>query len=339
MKKSIIILVAFFCYNNLCTAQMKKITGKVYIDSLGFWKKEEVVNLNADSGLNSIQKRLPGVESVIMMSTKLIPANDYKIYLLKENVRGSVGKLKLNAPDSFFEITLTKKELRKYHFLEFKKGIYNSIINIDKIGDDTLIVKFERIVRIVKPAIYLYPIHQQEITVIHKFKGKIENTYPLYNDKWQVIAEPNGSLFNKADNRKYNYLFWDGIFSFPENHYNYKDGYYISREETTKFLQRKLEHIGLNETEINDFIVYWLPLLSKNEMNFIHFSINDNIDNSSFLEVTPKPESQLRLFMEFRKSEKNHLDQLPEQVLPVIKRNGFTLVEWGGAEIGSGIIE
>jgi hypothetical protein len=185
-----------------------------------------------------------------------------------------------------------------------------------------------------KPAIYLYPSEKTEITVKHDFKGKILNTYPKYLDNWSVIAEPNGVLYNKNDKRTYNYLFWDGEYSFLPKHYTYTSGFYVKNEDLVGFLQQKLDKMGLNNTEINDFIVFWLPLMSQTPYNFIHFSINDDIDNTSFLHISPKPDTELRVFMEYKGLQSlNDGPKLPEQTLPSIMRKGFVMVEWGGGEI------
>lgn len=189
-----------------------------------------------------------------------------------------------------------------------------------------------------KPAIYLYPEKKTKIQIKHTFKGDIHTTYPAYNDGWEVVAEPNGKLLNTADKRHYDYLFWDGFYNFHPSHFDYKEGFYVSRENYTSFLLEKLTILGLNETEINDFIVYWLPILSMNEQSFIHFRVNDDIDNSSKLEVTPQPDVMIRVFMEF-KSYDGKSPKLKEQKLPELKRGKFTLVEWGGSDISTGWIK
>lgn len=185
-----------------------------------------------------------------------------------------------------------------------------------------------------KPAIYLYPETQQEITITHNFKGSLHTVYPTYNktDGWNVIANSDGRIYNPTDKRYYSYLFWEGVCSFDAEHFNYKSGFYVNKTEYTSFLLEKLSQVGLNETEINDFIVYWLPIFNNYERVFIHFRINDDIGGSSQLIVTPKPDTTIRLFMEFRKYDGEA--KLPEQELPHIERHKFTLVEWGGGEIG-----
>lgn len=267
--------------------------------------------------------------------------DEYKIYLLEKNEVNANGKLILNSIKSDFEIYLSKNELKRYKFFEFKGGFFTKIIEINPKLNDSLkvIVKKEKEYIIAKPAIYLYPKKTEEITIINNFKGKILNTYPSYNEKWKVIAESNGTLTNIEDNKKYEYLFWDGIYNFPEEQFYFKEGFYVKKENIITFLQEKLEFIGLNNKEINDFIVYWLPELAKNEISFIHFEINKNIGNSSILEVSPIPDTTIRLFMEFTKVEKENLKKLKEQQLPSFKRNGFVLIEWGGIEVDSNFIK
>ena len=121
---------------------------------------------------------------------------------------------------------------------------------------------------------------------------------------------------------------------FSKEHYQYKNGFYVHKKDYVKFLQEKLSILALNNTEMNDFIVYWLPEMNKYEKVFVHFWINDNIDNSSILDANPKPDTSIRIFMEFKEYD-NSENKLPEQVLPILKREGFTFVEWGGSKINS----
>ncbi len=269
------------------------------------------------------------------------PIKNYTIALLSHR-SGGLETLKLASKKCSFQIVLSEEELKKYGFIEIRSDNYYKVVAIDAISENTIHIILQlppkKCTGIDKPAIYLYPETTQEIVVEHFFKGKILNTYPKYNQNWKVIAEPNGVLLNITDNRKYNYLFWDGTYTFPESHYDYKEGFYVTAENTVYFLHSTLTKIGLNETEINDFVVYWLPQLSKNDINFIHFWINDNIDNCSILTITPKPETSIRLFMEFTKHTEN-TKRLPEQKLPTFERKGFTMVEWGGGLIATDVIE
>jgi len=235
-----------------------------------------------------------------------------------------------------YSFIISNDDLKKYTMLSFKKGIYDTIIPISKLNseNDTIILnkKFSIIAR--KPVIYLYPTKKEKIIIEHKFKGKILCTYPIYKNNWEVVAYPNGKIFNLRDKRFYNYLFWEGKIQFNSDHYFYKDGYIVEKNNIINFLQEKLEKIGLNNVEINDFITYWLPELNKKNYYFIHFRINDNIDNTSFLKVSPKADTVIRVFMEFKGYDNlKDITYVNEQKLKNIPRKGFLMVEWGGTEI------
>ncbi len=59
-----------------------------------------------------------------------------------------------------------------------------------------------------KPVIYLYPESKTDVNVRLDFKGGLVTTIPEYNGGWSVSAAPDGTITNKADGKKYPYLFW-----------------------------------------------------------------------------------------------------------------------------------
>lgn len=186
-----------------------------------------------------------------------------------------------------------------------------------------------------KPVIYLYPTEKTDIKLTLDFKGNLLTTFPKYSDNWDVTAYPNGQIFDKKSQRFYNSLFWDGTLNFPKEHYNYQTGFVIPKNKLTSFLIEKLELIGLNYSETNDFIQYWLPFLEKNELNFIHFYVNSEYEIISKNRIDPKPETSIRVFMEFYGLEKPIT--IAEQKLLKTERKGFALVEWGGSEVSLSI--
>lgn len=282
----------------------------------------------------------------------------YDVYLLKkETSKIDEAKLiKKNHQSSRLNLKLTKNEIKEYPFLEViseKKGF--KIVKISDLNPkktnkidigEIVLVDFtkqkpkneEEVIRIAKPAIYLYPEKDMEISVKLDFKGKVLTTYPAYNKGWKVLAKPNGELKNLADQRVYNYLFWDGNYDFPTSHFDYKEGFYVKKENYTQFLLEKLTHLGFNNTEINDFIVYWLPMMNKHNEVFIRFFVNDNIVNTTQLTITPKPDTFIDIYFEF-KAYDGVSPKVKEQQLPKLKRGKYTAVEWGGAEIGSKLIQ
>jgi hypothetical protein len=182
-----------------------------------------------------------------------------------------------------------------------------------------------------KPIIYLYPTDKTEVTLTIDFKGKLLTTFPKYEENWKVIAEPNGQLFDTKTQRNYSSLFWDGDISFKPEHYQYESGFVVEKENLTKFLIEKLEYIGLNNTETNEFVKFWLPILEQNNYNFIHFLVNQECDEVSINTVNPKPDTSIRVYMEYYGLDE--YTEIKEQVLPKKERKGFTLVEWGGSDV------
>ncbi len=178
-----------------------------------------------------------------------------------------------------------------------------------------------------KPVIYLYPASEQTVSVKLQYKGKLTCTYPEYKGEWKVKAKPDGTLTNLADNREYSYLYWEGI---SNNKWDISKGFIVKGNETEKFLQQKLEYLGLTPKEYNEFIVYWLPLMKDNKYNLITFA-GEDYENLAQLKITPKPDSILRVMMVFKPLYKSI--KIEEQELKPLVRKGFTVVEWGGTEL------
>lgn len=176
-----------------------------------------------------------------------------------------------------------------------------------------------------KPVIYLYPEEKTEVNV--EVDCPLTVTYPAYNDGWTVTAEPDGTLTNHADGREYSYLFWEGE---GYGEMDFFEGFVVKGKDTVAFLQGKLSEMGMTPREYNEFIVYWLPYMQDNPYNLISFQW-DNYAESAKLNITPEPDNMLRVFMAFQAL--NEPVEVPEQKLPVLNREGFTVVEWGGTEV------
>jgi len=216
---------------------------------------------------------------------------------------------------------VTAKENSKIN-IQLKK-----LLNSAKIGE----------IMVEKPVIYLYPTQKLDVTIDLDFKGELLTTFPKYDKNWNVTAYPDGRIFDKKSQRFYNSLFWDGTQNFPKEHYNYKSGFVVSKNELASFLIEKLEFMGLNNLETNEFIQYWLPILEQNETNFIHFYVNNDYDVISKNKIYPKPDTSIRIFMEFYGLD--HSIDISEQKLPKTERKGFTLVEWGGSDVSKVVKE
>lgn len=184
-----------------------------------------------------------------------------------------------------------------------------------------------------KPVIYLYPSKKTDISLKVHFNGHLDFTYPTYKNGWNVTAQPNGKLVDKADGREHNYLFWDGQMNFTKEQTTYTSGFVVHKDSLVAFFQKYLPQMGLQPHEYNDFIVFWTPLMQKNEWNFVYFRTGAGYDIVSINDVNPKPDTEIRVFMDFAKMEKPM--DIPAQTFKMPERKGFTLVEWGGADVGT----
>ena len=179
-----------------------------------------------------------------------------------------------------------------------------------------------------KPVIYLYPEEETEICLRLDYDGELTCTYPAYGDGWTVTAAPDGTLRDESG-QTYNYLYWEGV---TQAEYDFSKGFCVPGGKTASFLEDALSRLGLTRREANEFIVYWLPRMEPSPYNLIAFQAEAYTDHAR-LSVTPEPDSLLRVFMAW-KPLKAPAD-LPAQELPAFKRTGFTVVEWGGAELSS----
>ena len=181
----------------------------------------------------------------------------------------------------------------------------------------------------VKPIIYLYPTEEKEVSVKLLYDNMLTVSYPKYENKWNVLAQEDGTLLDLSTNRNLYSLYYE-----CDNKYNYKvekDGFIVKGEDSAKFLEEKLAILGLTSREAEEFIIYWLPILEANKYNYIRFATLEEIEANMPLEITPTPDTVIRVIMTFKGLKKPI--NVEEQKLTTPVRNGFVAVEWGGAEI------
>ena len=219
-----------------------------------------------------------------------------------------------------------KKNNNTWLFTEYN-GQCGWINTLDK--DGKMVIHFEEATR--KPVIYLYPERETDVHVeLELTESELNTTYPKYNNGWDVTAYPDGTLLNNADGSHHRYLFWDAVNC--RTRFDFSKGFCVAGSDTESFLKEKLTYMGLNEQEMNEFIVYWLPLMEHNAYNLISFQ-GDVYTNSAKLKITPTPDSECRVFMAYVPLE-NAVAIEPQQ-LETFERKGFSVVEWGGAEVDS----
>jgi hypothetical protein len=177
-----------------------------------------------------------------------------------------------------------------------------------------------------KPAIYLYPKTVQATNVKVATKGVFTLTIPKYQEKgWDVIANPSGLIL--SNNKQYQYLYYES--KIPNNLIDKpKQGYVVKKEAMPALLGSVLPKLGLNEKETGEFKDYWEKKIPDSPYYFVGIMNQDSINKMEPLDITPKPDTLIRVRLFFEKLNQEMEVEEPKISLP--KRSGFTVVEWGG---------
>lgn len=176
-----------------------------------------------------------------------------------------------------------------------------------------------------KPVIYLYPKEKTQVFVNVKPTNGITVSEPTLGSGWNVWATPEGKITNISDNKVYPYLFWEGL---AANFVTPKEGFVVAKKDVSSFFDKKLAYLGMNTKETADFKEYWVPLLSEKPYYFITFIDQATFDTYAPLTITPKPDSIIRVFFDYKGLDKK--TTVTEQKLKAATRTGFSVIEWGG---------
>lgn len=186
--------------------------------------------------------------------------------------------------------------------------------------------RYQQAVECGKPVIYLYPEKTTDVNVQVSPAGGFTKTEPAYGNGWNVKATPSGDIYNYGDNKSYPYLFWEGYalgYSQPQ------EGFVIESSNVEKFLREKLAKQGLVGREIDEFVEFWAPKMTETPYYFVTFVPQVEFDKLAPLNINPKPETVIRVFMDYTPLERPI--RVTAQILKTPVRRGFTVVEWGGA--------
>ena len=204
-----------------------------------------------------------------------------------------------------------------------------------------------------KPAIYLYPKETTKIEVKLDKSIKHKNVIPNYKGKWLVEADSTGAIrdlqpkytncnklpykkfgfeYSKqaCEVNKYPYIYWDGKQLFkpiPKKNV----GFIVKKKNIESFLLDAATKLQLNNTEKYDFVRYWTKKMQDKKWKYyrVYFLQNAEVDSYLPLTINPNPETVNRIEIIVRKAKKNE-KITPQNIIPV-ERNGYTMVEWGGA--------
>jgi hypothetical protein len=179
-----------------------------------------------------------------------------------------------------------------------------------------------------KPILYFYPERPMVCSAKVTLDGMLTCTYPAHGaDGWKnFTANPDGTLVF-PDGKEYYALYWEGE---QNAQWDFSQGYCVPGADTAAFLEWALAQQGLTAREANEFIIYWLPRMQENPYNVISFQTTAYTDSAA-LEITPAPDSLIRVFMAYYPTD-TQVDIQP-QSFESIAREGFTVVEWGGSQV------
>lgn len=181
---------------------------------------------------------------------------------------------------------------------------------------------------VAKPIVYLYPKFKTYVDVSVETSGKIVVSNPTYpQGGWKnVEADPSGNLVYQGKN--YKELFYEsevGKIRQPEN------GIIIPVSQLENKLKEILFELGLNNSESQEFLDFWVPRLEDLNSNYILFSTvpKEIKEQKDKLIINPEPDTRIEFIAYFKP-----LD-FPSTIEPLVipqrpNRIGFTSVEWGG---------
>lgn len=179
-----------------------------------------------------------------------------------------------------------------------------------------------------KPIMYIYPEEELDLTITFDKDVNLIHTYPKYENEWNIHVSSNGNIYDYKTDRNYYALYWDEK-DYQEE--NFKDGFVVKGKDISKFFEEKLEILGFNEREVNEFIIYWMPKMEDNEYNLIRFRTTEEINKNMPIHFSVEPDTLIRVIMDYKKLDE--YIEVEEQQLTKVERKGFTIVEWGGREL------
>jgi len=175
-----------------------------------------------------------------------------------------------------------------------------------------------------KPAVYLYPEKNTNVSVKVAVNGNLTYTEPLYNNGWNVNVAPDGMIDNK-----YDYLFYEADLNkieLPE------EGWIVEYSKLENWFDEYLPQLGLNTKEKEQFKEYWLKDLKKTNYYEIKLFDYKFLEENMNLIISPEPQTMLRLNFYFKPLLEKK--EIKEPSVSKKERKGFTVVEWGGINAG-----
>jgi hypothetical protein len=205
-----------------------------------------------------------------------------------------------------------------------------------------------------KPVIYLYPPTKTPVSIRFTQPMDIQTQIPAYHDGWYVEANPDGNITDlqpqftdcsmlpithqgaeyakqACETNSYPYIYWTGN-SLQQKYPDSTRGWIVSSYDVERFLNQKLDEVGLLPNEKSEMLAYWLPrILGSHAPHYrIAFLQTEEMNRLAPMQINPTPNRLYRIFIDWFPLATRPTAVLEPQVLQKIQRQGFTVVEWGG---------
>ena len=178
-----------------------------------------------------------------------------------------------------------------------------------------------------KPIIYFYPEEEMDLSVTFVNEEMLTTTYPKYDGGWNIHLEEDGTITVPGSDREYYGLYYESV---PNYECTFETGFYVTGENAASFLEEKMDYMGFNNRETDEFIMYWLPILERNEQSLVYFEETLERNEESPLIFSTEPDTLIRTCIHIKKV--NAPVEVVPQELTHVERSGFIVTEWGGVE-------
>lgn len=242
------------------------------------------------------------------------------------------------------EAGLTQKPLNvipvKYYLLE-RWELFDGAQNSLKLGSFPLQADWvKKWVQESKPAIYIYPEKETDVTIKLNPLGYLTVSDPPYDPEkgWNVRIKPDGqitdnihhSTFNNINtSTSYSYLYYEAQLSESPDP---KSGIILGITNFESRITELLKVTGLNDKEIADFVEYWTPRLKSTGKHYflVYFLSPEEIERIEPVQISIPIETSIRVRTYFKPLYKPI--GIPVQTLLPFRdlRKGNAIVEWGG---------
>lgn len=204
----------------------------------------------------------------------------------------------------------------------------------------------DEMIMVEKPVVYLYN-DGEPIDAKVQIDTDLEMvfSYPILKEHnvWDVRVGQDG--IHLPQGKKYPYLFWEAQTQGTDVYYTKGEGLILGQiiktDTVISYLEHKLLSLHLNSTEVTDFITYWGPRIQQKEYALIQFKVDEEVNEIAELKIAPQPDWMRRVYMLFTGFDKEPQIKVLDVTLDegLEKRQGFHVLEWGGAEVSLEILK